>query len=61
LRHPQFVGTHWFEWQDQSTVGRPLNEENCQIGFVDVADTPYPELIAASREIGREIYRDRME
>jgi len=61
LRHPQFVGTHWFQWQDEPVIGRVYDEENYQIGFVDVADTPYPELIAASREIGREIYRDRME
>ena len=61
LRHPQFVGTHWFQWQDEPTAGRVYDEENYQIGFVDVADTPYRETVAASRELGREIYRVRME
>ena len=61
LRHPQFVGTHWFQWQDEPTIGRVYDEENYQIGFVDVADTPYRETIAASRAVGREIYQVRME
>ncbi|MEI6074464.1 MAG: beta-agarase [Verrucomicrobiota bacterium] len=59
LRHPQFVGTHWFQWKDEPTTGRVYDEENYQIGFVDVADTPYPETIAASREIGRRLYEVR--
>jgi len=56
LRHPQMVGTHWFQWQDEPTTGRVYDEENYQIGFVDVTDTPYPETIAASRAVGRRLY-----
>ncbi len=59
LRHPQFVGTHWFQYRDQATTGRPLDEENYQIGFVDVVDTPYPETIAACREVGYAMYEIR--
>lgn len=59
LRHPQFVGTHWFQWQDEPTTGRVYDEENYQIGFIDVADTPYRETIAASREVGRRLYQER--
>lgn len=59
LRHPQFVGTHWFQWQDEPTTGRVYDEENYQIGFVDVADTPYRETIQASRDIGLRLYRIR--
>jgi hypothetical protein len=59
LRHPQFVGTHWFQWQDEPATGRVYDEENYQIGFVDVADTPYRETIAVSREIGRQLYKMR--
>lgn len=59
LRHPQFVGTHWFQWQDEPTTGRVYDEENYQIGFVDVADTPYRETIAASREVSRRLYKRR--
>ena len=59
LHHPQFVGTHWFQWQDEPTTGRVYDEENYQIGFLDVADTPYSETIAASREVGRRLYGER--
>lgn len=57
LRHPQFVGCHWFQYQDEPTIGRVYDEENYQIGFVDVADTPYRETIAASRDIGQQLYK----
>lgn len=57
LKHPQFVGTHWFQYMDQPTTGRVLDEENYQIGFVDIADTPYREMIQASREVGYHLYR----
>ena len=56
LRHPQFVGCHWFQYWDEPTTGRVWDEENYQIGFVDVADTPYAETIAASREVGANLY-----
>jgi hypothetical protein len=61
LRHPQFVGTHWFQYQDEPTTGRVLDEENYQIGFVDIADTPYAEITAASREVGERLYRLRLD
>jgi len=57
LRHPQFVGCHWFQYQDEPTTGRVYDEENYQIGFVDVADTPYAELIVASRGLADELYQ----
>jgi hypothetical protein len=59
LRHPQFVGTHWFQFKDEATTGRPLDEENYQIGFVDCVDTPYPETIGAVREVGYGMYELR--
>jgi hypothetical protein len=59
LRHPQFVGTHWFQYQDEPVIGRVYDEENYQIGFVDVADTPYAETIAASRAVAARMYRER--
>ncbi|MEI7911683.1 MAG: beta-agarase [Verrucomicrobiota bacterium] len=57
LHHPQFVGTHWFQWMDEPTTGRVYDEENYQIGFLDVADTPYPETIAACRKVAAALYR----
>ncbi len=55
VRHPAIVGTHWFQYQDQATTGRG-DGENYQIGFVDVCDTPYPEIVAASRFVADRIY-----
>jgi hypothetical protein len=57
VKHPQFVGTHWFQWKDEPTTGRVYDEENYQIGFLDVADTPYREIIEVSREVGRTMYQ----
>jgi hypothetical protein len=61
LGHPQFVGTHWFQWQDEPTTGRAWDEENYQIGLVDIADTPYRETVEAVREVGLRMYRRRAE
>lgn len=57
LKHPQFVGCHWFQYQDEPTTGRVYDEENYQIGFVDIADTPYAETIDACRSVGYALYR----
>ena len=57
LRHPQFVGCHWFEYQDEPVTGRPWDGENYQDGFVDVCDTPYRETIAACRAVGAALYQ----
>jgi hypothetical protein len=53
--HPAMVGTHWFQWIDQPATGRN-DGENYNIGFVDVTDRPYPELVAASKETFRKLY-----
>jgi hypothetical protein len=58
LRHPQMVGCHWFQYQDEPTTGRVYDEENYQIGFVDIVDTPYSETIQACREAGYHLYRE---
>ena len=59
LQHPQFVGCHWFQYQDEPLTGRVYDEENYQIGLVDVADTPYAETIAALRDVGSQLYSRR--
>jgi hypothetical protein len=46
---PGFVGAHWFQWADEPALGR-MDGENYNIGFVDAADRPYPELTRAARE-----------
>lgn len=56
--HPNIVGTHWFAYSDQSTVGRP--NENYQIGLIDITDQPYPEMTEMSRAIAERMYRLRL-
>ncbi len=43
---PYCLGDHWFAWRDEPVLGRN-DGENYNIGFVDVTDRPYPELIDA--------------
>lgn len=49
---------HWFQYEDQPLTGRG-DGENYQIGFVDVCDRPYPQIVAACRDIGRRMYGER--
>jgi hypothetical protein len=53
--HPALIGTHWFQWIDQPVTGR-FDGENYQIGFVDVTDRPYQDMVNAAREIFRNLY-----
>jgi hypothetical protein len=59
LAHPQIVGAHWFQLSDQVYTGRSGDGENYQIGFVDIVDRPYPEMVAASRALGDGLYEYR--
>jgi len=47
--HPALIGTHWFQWIDQPSTGRN-DGENYNIGFLDVTDRPYSELVDAAKE-----------
>lgn len=47
--HPAMIGTHWFQWLDQPVTGRN-DGENYNIGFIDVTDRPYAELVAAAKQ-----------
>ena len=58
LRHPLFVGSHWFQYRDQPLVGRG-DGEAYQIGFVDVCDRPYGKLAEAARSVGERMYEIR--
>ena len=55
LKHPRYVGTHWFQWKDQALTGR-FDGENYQIGFLTNSDQPHPETIEAVQKVGREMY-----
>ncbi len=52
---PAIIGTHWFQWADQPPTGRN-DGENYNIGFVDVTDRPYVELVKASQETFRRLF-----
>jgi hypothetical protein len=58
LQNPYIVGTHWFQYLDQATTGRG-DGENYQIGFVDICDRPYPQIVQAARDIGNSMYEYR--
>jgi hypothetical protein len=60
LDNPLIVGTHWFQYLDQPLTGRG-DGENFPIGFVDVTDTPYDELIKVTRDLGNHLYTRRLQ
>ncbi len=60
LDHPSFVGCHWFQYVDQPLTGRVYDGENYNIGFVDVTDTPYPDLVRAARQVRGEACARRL-
>jgi len=43
-----YLGSYWFAWHDEPVLGR-MDGENYNIGFVDVTDRPYVELIEAAK------------
>ncbi|MGA2273722.1 MAG: hypothetical protein ABSH00_09210 [Bryobacteraceae bacterium] len=51
---PGFIGAHWFTWRDEPVLGR-MDGENYNIGFVDVTDRPYPELVNAAKATHRRL------
>jgi hypothetical protein len=59
IDHPALVGCHWFQYSDQPITGRAYDGENYNIGFVNVADTPYPEMVRAAQEVHRTMYNRR--
>ncbi|WP_020208796.1 beta-galactosidase [Gilvimarinus chinensis] len=59
IENPYFVGAHWFQYMDSPLTGRAHDGENYNVGFVDVTDTPYPEMVEAAKELGRDLYDER--
>jgi hypothetical protein len=49
LANADIVGCHWFQYADEPLTGRLLDGENGHVGFVSVADVPYPALASAAR------------
>jgi len=48
------IGTHWFQWIDEPSTGRN-DGENYNIGFIDVTDQPYRELVDAAKVTHRRL------
>lgn len=59
IEHPNFVGAHWFQYIDSPLTGRAFDGEPYNVGFVSGTDIPYPEMVAAAREINSELYTKR--
>jgi len=57
--NPAFVGCHWFQYMDEPLTGRTYDGENYNIGFVDVTDTPYPEMVDSARAVHGDVYKRR--
>ena len=53
--HPAFVGAAWFIGVDEPVTGR-LDGENYNIGFVDVTDRPYPDLVEAAKRTHERLF-----
>ena len=56
LRHPNFVGCHYYRMIDEHPAGRTLDNENMGVGFLDICDRPCPEMVRAARDIAGEMY-----
>jgi len=52
---PALIGAHWFQWTDEANTGRG-DGENYNIGFIDVTDRPYQELVDAAKETHKRIF-----
>jgi hypothetical protein len=47
LARPELIGMHYFQWLDQPVFGR-FDGENYNIGFMDICNQPYKELVEAA-------------
>jgi hypothetical protein len=53
------IGVHWFRYRDQSVLGRMLDGENANFGFVAITNTVYPELERMARRLTSRMYEER--
>lgn len=59
IDNPYFVGAHWFQYMDSPITGRAHDGENYNVGFVNVTDTPYPQMVEAAKSVNSKIYGAR--
>ena len=56
LANPALVGASWFCYRSQLVTGRDARGEAYPFGFVDITDTPYPEMTQANRRLSETMY-----
>ena len=59
LDNPNIVGAHWYQYTDQSLIGREQDGENGNIGFVSITDSPYNELLKTVKAVHKGMYEHR--
>jgi len=59
LKHPNIVGAHWFQYIDEPNTGR-FDGENYNVGFVDICDNPFKDLIDKVKETTYSMYDYRI-
>lgn len=55
LARPELIGMHYFQWLDQPVFGR-FDGENYNIGFMDICNQPYKELVEAAKLTHSKMY-----
>ncbi|TWT40118.1 hypothetical protein [Botrimarina hoheduenensis] len=61
LQSDRFVGVHWLQYWDFPTSGKlNSNNNNSNLGFVTIADTPYQEMVNSARALGANLYETRI-
>ncbi len=59
LRNPYIIGAHWFQYIDEPNTGR-FDGENYNVGFIDVCDNPFKEVIDKVKETTYSMYEYRV-
>lgn len=61
LNDNRYVGVHWLQYWDFPAAGKlNSNNNNSNLGFVSVTDTPYTEMVDAARTVGASLYETRV-
>jgi hypothetical protein len=56
---PYVIGCYWFQYTDDPVTGTTFDGENGNIGFVDVTDTVYQNLVSMARSVNSSVYANR--
>ena len=59
LENKAIVGAHWFKFAPQPITGRG-DGQNDEFGLIDVADTPFYNLIKYTQDLARQMYVHRL-